>query len=133
MSDQFKYTAGFHNVGSYQVSSEPWLSSSITVPANDGTPLEISFPKITKFVIIRNDSGSTGDLRVGFSSLGVQGDTNENYAILSGSESLSADYRVKSVFLLLHTATEQTASVVAGLTMIPTRSFGNWTGSSGVG
>ena len=133
MSDQFKYTAGFHNVGSYQVSAEPWLSSSITVPANNGTPLEISFPKITKFVIIRNDSGSTGDLRVGFSSLGVQGDTNENYAILSGSESLSADYRVKSVFLLSHTATEQTASVVAGLTMIPTRSFGNWTGSSGVG
>ena len=95
--------------------------------------MEISFPKITKFVIIRNDSGSTGDLRVGFSSLGVQGDTNENYAILSGSESLSADYRVKSVFLLSHTATEQTASVVAGLTMIPTRIFGNWTGSSGVG
>jgi len=133
MSDQFKYTAGFHNVGSYQVSSEPWLSSSITVPANSGTPLEISFPKITKFLIVRNDSGSSGDLRVGFSALGVQGAVNENYAILSGSESLSVDYRVKSVFLLSHTTTPQTASIVAGLTMIPPRNFGNWTGSSGVG
>ena len=133
MSDQFKYTAGFHNVGSYQVSSEPWLSASMTVPANNGTPLEISFPRVTKFIIVRNESGSTGDLRVGFSSLGVQGDTNENYAILSGSESLSADYRVKSVFLLSHTTTQQTASIVAGLTAIPTRSFDNWSGSSGVG
>lgn len=133
MSSDFKYTAGFHNVGSYQVSSQPYATASLTVPANSGTPLEISFPTVSKFIIVRNESGSSGDIRVGFSSNGVKGTENNNYIILSGSESFSADYRVTSVFLLSHTATEQTASVIAGLTTIPKRAFDNWTGSSGVG
>ena len=34
MSDNFIYSVGIHNVGSYQVSGQPFLSSSITVPAN---------------------------------------------------------------------------------------------------
>jgi hypothetical protein len=142
MSYEFKYTAGFRNVGSYQISTEPWLSASITIPPNSGTPLEITFPRITKFIIIRNESGSTGDLRVGFSANGLKAGASghDNYAILSGSESFSADYRVKSVFLLSHTTIQQTASVIAGLTPIPTSNFpliggtyDNWSGSSGVG
>jgi len=132
MSD-FKYTAGFNNVGSYLVSSTPYVTSSLTVPARGQAPLEINFPKITKFVIIRNESGSTGDLRVGFSSRGVTGSVDNNYVLLSGSESFSADYRVKSVYLLSHTPQQQSASVIAGLTTIPVRSFNNWSGSSGVG
>ena len=133
MSSNFKYTAGFHNVGSYLVSSQPYLTSSLTVPALGSEPLEINFPNITKFVIVRNESTSTGDIRVGFSSIGVSGTVDNNYAILSGSESLSGDYRVKSVYILSDTAVEQTASIVAGLTGIPVRDFNNWTGSAGVG
>lgn len=133
MSSDFKYTAGFHNVGSYQVSTQPYLTASLTVPASSGTPLEVSFPTVSKFIIVRNESGSSGDLRVGFSAEGVKGTVNNNYIILSGSESFSADYRVTSVFLLSHTTSEQSASVVAGLTTIPKRDFNNWSGSAGVG
>lgn len=132
MSD-FKYTAGFHNVGSYLVSATPYMTSSLTVPALGQAPLEINFPKIAKFIIVRNEDGSSGDLRVGFSSIGVSGTVNNNFITLSGSESFSGDYRVKSLYLLSDTSSQQSASVVAGLTTIPLRSFDNWTGSAGVG
>jgi len=130
MSDNFIYSVGLHNVGSYQVSGQPYLSSSITVPANSAEPLEIQFDQVTKFVIIRNETDSAGDIRVGFSSNGVKG---ENFVRLAISESLSADYKVTSVFLRSNTTAQQSASIVAGLTNIPSeRLSANWSGSNGV-
>ena len=131
MSDSFIYSVGLQNVGSYQVSGQPFLSSSITVPANTAEPLEIQFQQVTKFVIIRNETDSAGDIRVGFSSGGLAG---TNFVRLAVSESLSADYKVTSVFLRSTTAAEQSASIVAGLTNIPSeRLSANWSGSNGVG
>ena len=131
MSDSFIYSVGLQNVGSYQVSGQPYLSSSITVPANSAEPLEISFQQVTKFVIIRNETDSVADIRVGFSSNGVKG---SNFVRLAVSESLSADYKVTSVFLRSSTTAEQSASIVAGLTNIPSeRLSANWSGSNGVG
>jgi len=131
MSDSFIYSVGLQNVGSYQVSGQPYLSSSITVPANSAEPLEIQFDQVTKFVIIRNETDSAGDIRVGFSSNGLK---NENFVRLAVSESLSADYKVTSVFLRSNTTAQQSASVVAGLTNIPSERLStNWSGSNGVG
>jgi hypothetical protein len=131
MSDSFIYSVGLQNVGSYQVSGQPFLSSSITVPANSAEPLEIKFDQVTKFVIIRNETDSADAIRVGFSSGGLAG---TNYVRLAVSESLSADYKVTSVFLRSDTATQQSASIVAGLTNIPSeRLSANWSGSNGVG
>ena len=131
MSDSFIYSVGLQNVGSYQVSGQPFLSSSITVPANTAEPLEIQFQQVTKFVIIRNETDSAGDIRVGFSSGGLAG---TNFVRLAVSESLSADYKVTSVFLRSNTAAQQSASIVAGLTNIPSeRLSANWSGSNGVG
>jgi hypothetical protein len=131
MSDSFIYSVGLQNVGSYQVSGQPFLSSSITVPANSAEPLEIKFDQVTKFVIIRNETDSADAIRVGFSS-GVLAGTN--YVRLAVSESLSADYKVTSVFLRSDTAAQQSASIVAGLTNIPSgRLSANWSGSNGVG
>jgi hypothetical protein len=131
MSENFIYSVGLHNVGSYQVSGQPFLSSSITVPASSSAPLEIKFQQVTKFVIIRNETDSAGDIRVGFSSGGLAGN---NYVRLAVSESLSADYKVTSVFLRSATGAEQSASIVAGLTNIPSeRLSANWSGSNGVG
>ena len=130
MSDNFIYSVGLHNVGSYQVSGQPYLSSSITVPANSAEPLEIQFDQVTKFVIIRNETDSAGEIRVGFSSNGVKG---QNFVRLAVSESLSADYKVTSVFLRSNTTAQQSASIVAGLTNIPSeRLSANWSGSNGV-
>ena len=131
MSENFIYSVGLQNVGSYQVSGQPFLSSSITVPANSAEPLEIKFDQVTKFVIIRNETDSAGDIRVGFSSNGLK---NENFVRLAVSESLSADYKVTSVFLRSGDSSEQSASIVAGLTNIPSsRLSANWSGSNGVG
>ena len=131
MSESFIYSVGLQNVGSYQVSGQPYLSSSITVPANSAEPLEIQFQQVTKFVIIRNEVDSAGDIRVGFSSGGLAG---TNFVRLAVSESLSADYKVTSVFLRSNTTAQQSASIVAGLTNIPSeRLSANWSGSNGVG
>jgi len=131
MSESFISSVGLQNVGSYQVSGQPFLSSSITVPANTADPLEIKFQQVTKFVIIRNETDSAGDIRVAFSSGGLAG---TNFVRLAVSESLSADYKVTSVFLRSGDASQQSASIVAGLTNIPSeRLSANWSGSNGVG
>ena len=68
---EFQYKAGLNNVGSYQVSGVPFLTGALTVPTSSGTPLEISFPTVTKYFEIIN-LGSV-DIKVGFSSNGIKG------------------------------------------------------------
>lgn len=121
---------GLSNVGSYQISGIPWASSSLVAPASGSTPLEIDFPCITKFVVVKNVQLS-GELRVGFSENGVNG---TNYFLLSAGESFAGDIRVSKVFLMSDTGTPVTASIVAGLTGIPSAELmNNWSGSVGVG
>jgi len=137
MSSNFKYTYGLGHVPSYQASAIPYLTSSLTVPALGDTPLEVSFDSVSKFVIITNTlagSATNVPLRFGFSSNGVSGSVQNNYAILNNGETFEADYRVTSVFLLSDNTSECSASVVAGLTRISRSHLEtNWTGSTGVG
>lgn len=125
---------GLQNVGSYQVSSIPYCTSSLTVPPVAGTPVVVNFPDVTKFVLVRNlvdATGSAAPLRVGFSQLGVQG---TNYLVLKNDESFTADYKVIRLYLLGHSTSATSASVVAGLTNIRSGSLPtNWSGSVGVG
>lgn len=124
----FNYTVGLNNVGSYQVSTKPHVSF-----VSSSTTLQISFPNVTKFVIVKNLI-SDGYMKVAFSANGLN--TN-NFLVLSGSESFSADYKVTSVFLAPASdfgGTYFTASVIAGLTGIEAYHLsGNWSGSAGVG
>lgn len=125
---------GAGHVGSYQVSGIPYLTSSLTVPANSSTPLEISFDKVSKFVIITNTlpgSATNVPLRFGFSENGVQG---TNYAILNNGETFEADLRVVRLYLLSDSTLPCSASVVAGLTGVEAKELrNNWSGSLGVG
>lgn len=137
MSNSFIYSTGLNHVGAYQVSAQPYLSSSITAPANTAEPLEIKFGQVTKFIIVRNETDSTGDIRVGFSSGGL---AETNFVRLAVSESLSADYKVSSVFVRSDDSDTQSVSIVAGLINVPTirltaasPSGSNWSGSLGVG
>ena len=98
----------------------------------------INFPYVTKFVTIKNDGPNShgATLRVAFSADGLK-DENNNYFILSGSESFSADFKVTKVFLMghekLNADMSTTASVIAGLTGIEAELLsGSWAGSSGV-
>ena len=123
------YSAGLNNVGSYQVSTQPHLTF-----ISASTTQQISFPQVTKFIIVKNISPSDGYMKVAFSQNGLNG---TNFLVLSGSESFSADYRVTSVFISPAAefgGTQFTASVIAGLTGIAASHLSdNWSGSAGVG
>jgi hypothetical protein len=136
-----RYHVGLGNVGSYQVSARPWVSSSIHVPQSGvittaANRVEVNFPYVTKFVTIRNDGpndhGKT--MRVGFSENGMRDSTN-NYFILSGGESFSADFKITRMYLMGHDQEpgSTTASVIAGLTGIEADLLsGSWDGMDGV-
>ena len=135
----YDYRTGVGNVGSYQASAQPYLSSSIDVPANN-TVIKIEFPNVTRFITIKNsgpDASNEINLRVGFSQNGVNGAENNNWVILSNQESYSADWRVREVYLRVDPSggtTNATASIIAGLTSIDAKElYHNWSGSKGVG
>jgi len=149
-SARFKHpTPGVGAVGQYQMSGIPYASSSIIVPRGGELPLKVEFPYVTKFVTVINEAtGSDKPLRVGFSSFGVTGsETNatntNNFFVLDNGESYTGEFRVHSIYLLganvnghnsARTASPTTASVIAGLTGIPSgKLINNWSGSSGVG
>lgn len=131
MSTYNHVKAGLSNVGSYQASGIPWASSSLIAPASGSTPLEVDFPLVTKSIIVKNVSATTGSLRVGFSENGING---TNFFLLDRGESFACDLRVSKVFLMSNNGTALSASIVAGLTNIPATELpNNWSGSSGVG
>ena len=124
--------AGLSNVGSYQASGIPWASSSLIVPISSSAPLEISFPQVTKNIIVKNVSAVSGTLRVGFSANGVA--SGSNFFLLDRGESFAADIRVSRLYLLSNNGTVVNASVIAGLTNITAADLpNNWSGSAGVG
>ena len=137
--EYYDHKTGLGNVGSYQASGRPFLSSSIVL-SSDNSVVEISFPTVSRFVTIKNEGPAASNevqFRVGFSQNGVNAVENTNYLLLDNQESFSADYRVTSIYLRVHPtggSTNATASVIAGLTSINnTELRHNWTGSVGVG
>jgi hypothetical protein len=56
------YRAGLQNVGSYQVGGTPYLTGGVITT---GTEAKITFPNVTKNVLVTNTSGTIG-LRVHF-------------------------------------------------------------------
>jgi len=129
------YRAGIGNVGSYQASAKPYISSSIIIPA-DTTPVEVKFPNITRFLTVKNDSVDTSNIRVGFSYNGVMESPSANFFILEDGENYSGDWRVRSVWIRRDGGSSVTASatVIAGLTGIDYKELNhNWSGSDGVG
>ena len=56
------YRAGLQNVGSYQVGGTPYLTGGVIPTSTEAT---ITFPNVTKNVLITNTSGTIG-LRVHF-------------------------------------------------------------------
>jgi hypothetical protein len=154
MPNTFRYTAGLNNVGNYQASARPFVRSNIAVPHSQSqqdapvfdelyigsaaTAYEVIFPKVTKFVTIRNDGtdqSASAELRVAFSSGGL-GDHINNYFVIPASSSFSADFRVTKLYLMSNGGTTLglTASVIAGLTQIEaTHLTSSWEYLNGVG
>ena len=128
---------GLGHAGSYQVSGKPYLSGGINIStatmAGVG-PLEISFPSVTRWVIVTNHDTSN-DVDVAFSENGfgsnnfftVSSDTNDRANMMTQRMEL----KVTSIFL---SGSSTKVDVIAGLTGISnTELRDNWTGSAGVG
>lgn len=132
MADQsVNLRPGLGNVGNYQVSGIPFASSSIVAPTGSNTPFEVSFPSVTKFVLVKNTNPTSASLRVGFSSNGVK--NGKNYLTLAKDESFCGDLKLTSIFLLGDTSAV-TCSVVAGLTGITGYNLTTaYSGAAGVG
>jgi hypothetical protein len=141
MSFNNPYYVGISNVGSYQVSGMPYATSSIAVPANSGTPVQINFPWVTQRIVVRNTQNQP--LRVAFSSNGARG---TNYYVIPAATVATnypeSEFRVKvnSIFIISDSPTPTSASIFAELTNIDSNllinsgpSGSNWSGSLGVG
>tara|TARA_R110002020_G_scaffold16502_1_gene58191 strand:+ start:758 stop:1195 length:438 start_codon:yes stop_codon:yes gene_type:complete len=135
----FKYTAGLNHVGSYQASARPHVKTNLTVPLSGAITdaLEVSFPKVTKFVTIRNDghdNSASCDIRLAFASGGLHtSDAGYNYITIAESASFSADFRISRLYLLSAETGDVNATVVAGLTNIDsTHLSDSWEGLDGI-
>jgi len=135
------YGVGFNNVGSYQASARPFVKADIDVHMSSSATSDatvITFPKVTKFITVQNNStSSANELRLAFASGGLglkaEAGTANNYIKLAQSASFSADYRVTKIYLMGESA-GCTATVIAGLTQINASHLPNsWLGEDGVG
>lgn len=124
----YQSRAGLGHVPAYQASSIPFLSASIPVAAG-GAINTVSFPTVTKFLVIKNTGANT--IRFGFSDNGVDG---TNYNTLDSGDSFSADFRVVKLHLRDNGGGASTVEVAAGLTTIfQDQLKTNWSGTTGVG
>jgi len=135
MSSQFKYTAGLNHVGSYQASARPYVKTNLTVPVTGAmaTSLAVTFPKVTKFVTIRNDgiaASASCNIKLAFATGGMD---NSNFISIAESASFSADFRVTRLYLMSDAAGQVNATVTAGLTNIDAFHLADsWQGNEGV-
>jgi hypothetical protein len=152
------HPSGLNHAPAYQVSGEPYATSSISTNA---ITRRIVFPQVTRWVrIINNDA--TGSCRVGFSALGIGGARYSSSA--GGTEQPNPGYLYGHNYFTIPSASfgddrggyasdsgvmewklteiwingSGDVSVLAGLTSIPPqRASGSWgpsySGSAGVG
>ena len=133
--------AGLGDVGSYQVSGKPFVSGAINVTVGSATaPLEISFPSVTQWIIIRNldtDGSANEQIKISASPTGF---ANGNYfrmfddyttSFRRHSRTPRMEMKLTKIYL---TGSSTHVDVIAGLTSIPTDTIPtNWSGSEGVG
>lgn len=109
----------------FQSSALPWVTSSVA-PAQ-GSPIEIDFNYVTRFISI-SVSGSAGTtLSVGFTQRGVA--TSNNKFVISAGQTMTWEWRCAKLFIQGENGTPS-YSLGVGLTTIPVKNFPLLTGSS---
>ena len=137
------YSVGLRNVGSYQVSGQPYMSGAVTNAQHGSVSgSHFVFPTVTKKLTITNKDSTNGAI-VSFlpylqAESDVLGYTNStsgsgNWLYLSGATSIELDVKCKEVFIATYEATGAVdyVQVYAELTNIPTGSMYSLDGVSG--
>lgn len=115
--------SGINNVGEYQASGLPWVTSSAVTTA----PFRIQFPYVTNHISIYGGTGSTDGVRIGFTQNGVNG---SNYAYIPGGRDwVQLDIRCKEIYVRSDIGTVN-MSICAALTTIEQKAFPILTGSA---
>jgi len=136
MSSNF-YSVGLNHVGAYQVSGAPFFERS-ALPATADDSLRFQFPKVTKRVVIQNNSNT--DIRVhyvpyrtnefGFTEGAI---TNDNYFIISNGTAFEMNVKCKEVFVSCAANNPPNdITLFAELTNIPTARMFELEGLEGV-
>ena len=125
------YRAGIGNAASYQSSGVPYASGSISAPA--GSPKKISFPNVTRWVIIQNHD-VTNDLYCAFSEAGLPPGDNHFMIADAASQVYMSGPRLEIKVTEMWFEGSTDFDVIAGITGIRTSEIeNNWSGSVGVG
>tara|TARA_R100001129_G_scaffold185236_1_gene172602 strand:- start:1037 stop:1447 length:411 start_codon:yes stop_codon:yes gene_type:complete len=123
------YVVGLNNVGSYQVSSVPYITGSTTLAA--GVEISYEFPMVTKSITVINRSGE--DIRVHFNSTGSGNVVDGNHFVLfdSKEDSYTFNVKCKEIYVSAPAANGGNASftIVAELTQIDNGKMFALTGS----
>ena len=130
----FRYQAGLHSVGSYQVSGVPWVTGSGENGLAAGDEHRIDFPSVAKSVTVINvDPGATATLRVHFNSKDAAGNVIAgNHFVPLGLEYQSLEVQMKCTEIFISAPAAGTACsyvVLASLTGIDKTQMFPLTGS----
>lgn len=108
-------TGGIGYAAEFQSSALPWVTSSVA-PAK-GSPLEIDFAKVTRFITVANrDPSTTGSISFGFTLNGMKDATSNKY-ILNGGQIVTLEVRIKSLWIQSEVGSGP-YSLLAGLTTV---------------
>lgn len=110
-----KYSAGLHNVGSYQVSGMPFCSSSLD--ATDANALIIEFPYVTQWVQIINHDNAV--LSASFTPEGMTGSNCIVFHAHNPSDHGGYEPTIQVKCTRMYFTGSGNFNVVAGLTGIP--------------
>jgi hypothetical protein len=123
---------GAMSVGHYQISSTPWLTSSVwnSFSSNIGVAgtWRFDFPSVSRFIRVANHAASTSEFCVGFTQNGILAASGTDggdhigakYLTIKGTSSVQLDMRCTKLFVSGGNGMDGGAfDVVAGLTEIP--------------
>ena len=144
MSTNYKYGTGLSNVGSYQVSGKPFVSTITVVASGSGANNKIEFPTVTKEITLAVSGSTDAPVRVAFSKIGLRDSVN-NYFLIPSSVgggaggAITLNVKATELYAMSHDGSQPKLTVFASLTGIPIQridnispSGSNWSGSSGV-
>jgi len=138
---------GVNFTPAYQASGTPWVRTyqgSGANPAIDDNAIRVTFPYVTRWIMISAKDNAFGQIRIGFSENGVDGTPNADYFLLNLAEGTGLDdasfymgqtprleLRCKEIWIRAESTGIQFVSVMAGLTGITEGAFPTLSGSAG--
>ena len=134
---------GVNFTPAYQMSGTPYC---VTLTNVTSAATRVTFPYVTRWLMISARDGAAGAVRIGFSANGVNSNPDDNFFLLeltadmtdptSASTRFNAmtprlELRCKEIWVATDNATLNKVSIIAGLTGINEGAFPTLSGSDG--